>query len=464
MNRLNAHVLIIGGGPGGYVCAIRAGQLGLNVVLVEGRALGGTCLNVGCIPSKALIHVADEFAKAKAYTESSILGIGVAGLTFNCSQAMSWKDSLVERLSAGVRGLLKRAKVTVVEGFATLQDGKSCVVKQANGDTMFIGAEHVVLATGSQPVELPSLPFGGRVISSAEALSLSEIPKHLVVVGGGYIGLELGIAFRKLGASVSVVEAAERLMPQYDDALVKPVLGRMEQLGISAYVSARALGLNQNGELSVVLRDGKEIALPADRVLVTIGRSGNFEGSGIANLNLRMRGQFIAIDDQCRTSMRNVWAIGDITGDPMLAHRAMKQGELVAEIIAGKRRAFDNICIPEVCFTDPEIVSVGVSPEGAKELSLEFRSGIFPLSGSGRALATEAEVGFVRVVARAEDNVVLGIQAVGRGVSELAASFGLALEMRARLEDIADTIHAHPTLGEALQEASLKALGRAIHA
>jgi dihydrolipoamide dehydrogenase len=286
----------------------------------------------------------------------------------------------------------------------------------------------------------------------------------MAVVGGGYIGLELGMAFAKLGAKVTVVEALPRLLQQYDAELTKPVLKRLADLGIEVLTGAKAKGVSSKGDaLLVEAADGKDRKIAADKILVTVGRKPVTAGWGLEEIDLDMSGRFIRIDDQCRTSMRGVYAIGDVTGEPMLAHRAMAQGEMVAEIVAGHKRSWDKRAIPAICFTDPELVTAGLSPDEAKKLGGEIKIGQFPFSANGRAMTKQGEDGFVRVVARADNHLVLGIQAVGQGVSELSAAFGLALEMGARLEDIAGTIHAHPTQGEAFQEAALKGLGHALH-
>jgi dihydrolipoamide dehydrogenase len=464
MESIACTVLVLGGGPGGYVCAMRAGQLGLDTVLVEAGRLGGTCLNVGCIPSKSLIHAADQFHIAKRFAASASLGVRVADPTIDLATTMAWKDGIVSRLGGGVFGLLRRAKVKVVTGVGSLRDGKTCVVESDTGRQV-ITAEHVVIATGSEAVPLPALPFGGPAVSSTEALAFDSVPGHLLVIGGGYIGLELGIAYRKLGAEVTVIEATERLLPQYDAELTRPVMSRMQKLGIKVHLKARALGLDPTGAaLKVELDDGHEHRLPADRFLVTVGRRARLTGFGLEELDLTMNGAAIEIDDQCRTSMRNVWAVGDVTGEPMLEHRAVAQGEMVAEIIAGRKRSFDKVAIAAVCFTDPEIVAAGLSPDAARSTGHPVKVGSFPLTANGRAMTLQAEDGFVRVVARSDNHVVLGIQAVGQGVSELSAGFALALEMGARLEDIAATIHVHPTLSECLREAALTALGHGLHA
>ena len=464
MKDISCKLLVIGAGPGGYVCAIRAGQLGVDTVIVEAGRPGGTCLNVGCIPSKAMIHAADEYHRVAGMAAGSgALGISLSAPAIDLAKTVAWKDRIVGRLNTGVAGLLKKAGVKSVQGWARFRDGKTVAVETETGEQV-IRAETIVIATGSTPVELPFLPFGGSVISSTEALALKEVPRRMAVVGGGYIGLELGTAFAKLGAKVTVVEALPRILPLYDAELTRPVAKRLDELGVTVIAGAKAKGLSKAGDaLLVETADGTEKAIEADSVLVTVGRKPAVEGWGLEEIDLDRAGAFIRIDDQCRTSMRGVFAIGDVTGEPMLAHRAMAQGEMVAEIVAGNRRSWDRRSIPAVCFTDPEVVSVGLSPEEARQGGREVKIGQFPFSANGRAMTLEGESGFVRVVARADNHLVLGIQAVGSGVAELSAAFSLALEMGARLEDITGTIHAHPTESEGFQEAALKALGHALH-
>ncbi|ANK88018.1 MULTISPECIES: dihydrolipoyl dehydrogenase [unclassified Rhizobium] len=463
MKEIVCKLLVIGAGPGGYVCAVRAGQLGVDTVIVEAGKPGGTCLTVGCIPSKALIHAAEEFdATQRMFAGKNPMGIRVEGLSIDLARTIAWKDGIVGRLTGGVSGLLQKARVKIVHGRAHFRDGKTVEVETETGQQI-IRAETVVIATGSDPVELANLPFGGRVISSTEALSLTELPRKLVVVGGGYIGLELGMAFAKMGSAVTVVEATQQVLPLYDAELVRPVLRKLTESGIRVLTGGKAMGLANCEALLVETSDGRRESVPADRILVTVGRRPRTAGSGLEELDLNRAGPYLRIDDRCRTSMRGIYAIGDVTGEPMLAHRAMAQGEMVAEIIAGKKRAWDKRCIPAICFTDPEIVSAGLSPAEAQAQGYEIRTGQFPFSANGRAMTMLSEEGFVRVVARADTNLVLGLQAVGAGVSELSAAFALAIEMGARLEDIAGTIHAHPTRSEAVMEAALKAMGSALH-
>jgi len=463
MSEISCKLLIIGGGPGGYVCGIRAGQLGVDTVLVEKTRLGGTCLNVGCIPSKALIHAADEFHRLSVFASKGALGITAENPAIDFAKTLEWKDGIVNRLNSGVAGLLKRSRVRMFHGQARFLDGKTVLVETDTG-RQTIHAENIVIATGSVPVEIQALPFGGKVISSTEALSLEKIPEKLAIVGGGYIGLEIGTALAKLGAKVTVVEATDRILPQYDAELTRPVMARLKALGVEVLTGTSAKGLSKDETgLEVLTADGTTKTIEADKILVTVGRKPQTDGWGLSEIRLDMDGRFIRIDERCRTSMRGVYAIGDVTGEPMLAHRAMAQGEMVAEIIAGGNQVWDKRCIPAVCFTDPEIVTVGLSPDEARKTGHEIQVGIFPFQANGRAMTIEREDGMIRVVARADNHLLLGIQAVGVGISELSSSFAQAVEMGARLEDIAATIHAHPTLSEGFAEASMKALGHALH-
>jgi dihydrolipoamide dehydrogenase len=465
MRSATTTLLVIGGGPGGYVAAIRAGQLGIPTMLVEGERLGGTCLNIGCIPSKALIHAAEEFDKVRHYADGSPLGIMAEAPRIDLARTVQWKDGIVKRLTGGVGVLLKKNGAQVVNGWARILDGKTVEVHEHGVEgPLRIHCEHLLLAAGSQAVELPFMPFGGAVISATEALSPDSLPKRLVVVGAGYIGLELGIAYRKLGAQVSVVESMDRILPAYDQELSKPVAAALKRLGIDVHLGSSVEGLNDAGD-AVRIRDAaaNESGLEADRVLVAVGRRPRTEGWGLESLLLDMNGRAVRIDNQCQTSMRGVWAIGDLTGEPMLAHRAMAQGEMVADIIAGKRRHFTPAAIPAVCFTDPEIVVVGMTPQEAERDGVDCISASFPFAANGRAMTIESTDGFVRVVARKDNHLIVGWQAVGRGVSELSTAFSQSIELGALLEDVAGTIHAHPTLGEAVQEAALRALGHALH-
>ncbi len=469
---LTCEVLVVGSGPGGYVAAIRAGQLGLDTILVEDGKLGGTCLIRGCIPSKALIEAAEKYEQAITNAKgSSEIGLSADSPILDFKKTIAWKDGITEKLSSGVAGLLKAAGVRVVSGWAVFENAKTCLV----GDDK-ITATNVILATGSKSVALKGLPFSkngkGPVISSTEALDLSEVPKKLVVVGAGYIGMELGIAYRKLGAEVTFIEAAKTILPGFDKQLSAPVSKWLRDHDVDVQTNSFAQSVSAKGgthTLTYTDKDGKDVKLSCHKVLVTVGRIPNTQGWGLENMAIDMvpenNGIFIKVDDKCRTAMRGVYAIGDLVGEPMLAHKASAQGEMVAEIIAGKKRSFQPAAIPAVCFTDPEIVSVGVTPAEAKDKGLAFTQGKFRWAANGRALTTGTAEGggFVRILALKDTGRIIGIQAVGRHISELSGEFVLAIEMNATLQDIAGTIHAHPTLSEATMEAALSALGHPIH-
>lgn len=450
-------VLIIGGGPGGYVAAIRAGQLGLDTVLVEEGAVGGTCLNVGCVPSKALIHTAEVFSDASALAVDNPFGITSAAPQIDLARAVAWKDGIVSRLTGGVATLLRKARVNVLQGRAQIMDGKTVEVTATDGTVETLRCENLVIATGARAQTIPPLPFGGDILSSTKVLALETVPKRLCVVGGGYIGLEIGTAMAKLGAQVTIVEAAPQLLPLYDGDLIKPVARRLAALNVQVLTEARAQNY-ANGQLEVMVGETREL-IAADKVLVTVGRGPNIDGFGLETLGLDRNGRYLAVDGHCRTSMRGVYAVGDVTGEPMLAHRAMAQGDLVARVIAGEPVVWDKRAMPAVCFTDPEIVVVGQLPSQAGNAGVA----VFPFAGNGRAMTRDRDDGFVRIVFSRESGLVLGIQAVGAGVSEMAGQFALALEMGATLTDIAATIQAHPTQSEAVQEAALKGLGMALH-
>ncbi len=472
MEIISTHVLVIGSGPGGYVAAIRAGQLGLDTVIVEADRCGGTCLIRGCIPSKALIHGASRFEEISAHAvkdgEDGKLGISIkSDIELDLAKMMQWKDSVVDKLSHGVSGLLKKNSVRRIEGWAQFKNAKSCTVETKDG-VVTINAEHVILANGSIATELPFLPYSNNVISSTEALQLTEVPEHLLIIGAGYIGLEMGIAYRKLGAKVTFIEGLDKILPIYDKEMTRPVAQWLKKNAVEIIFNAMAQSVTDgdNGvELTYLDADKNKQTISANKLLVTVGRKPNTQGWGLENMCIDMDGNFIKVNERCQTSMSNVWAIGDLVGEPMLAHKASAQGELVAENISGLNRAFDPVAIPAVCFTEPEIVSVGLTPADAKELGIDTIVEKFPFAAIGKALAMEAgtDGGFVRFTARADNHLILGIQAVGAHVAELSNQFALALEMGCVLEDIANTIHVHPTLGEATMEAAMASLGHAIH-
>ena len=468
-------VLVVGAGPGGYVAAIRSAQLGLDTVIVEGDKAGGTCLIRGCIPSKAIIHAAERFESLRQHAnEGGHMGLSLAAEPqIDMAALVDWKDAIVERLNKGVEALLKGAGAELVNGWATFTGPKKCTVETTEGP-LDIEAENVIIATGSSHIDLPFMPCDEEfVLSSTGALDLEKLPKSAAIVGGGYIGLELGCALAKLGTDVSVVEGMDSILGIMDKEIRRPLEIWLKKHKVTVHTNALARGTEIKGKGAsrkahlTFEKDGEEQTIKVDKVLVTVGRSPNTKGWGLENMGVRMDtgGRFIRIDRQSRTNVPGLYAIGDVAGEPMLAHKASAQGEMVAEILAGHNRSFDKVAIPAIVFTEPEIVSVGLSPDEAKDRGEEVITGKFPLAANGRALTLEAEktAGFIRVTARESDHVILGIQAVGSHVAELHGEFVLALEMGALLEDIADTVHAHPTMTEAFHEGVLKTLGHAIH-
>ena len=474
MQTKKCQVLVIGAGPGGYVAAIRAGQLGLSTIIVEGEKAGGTCLIRGCIPSKALIHAAHQFHNlAKHASNDGHMGISIPGpAELNMGNLVEWKEGIVTRLNKGVEHLLKNAGAELINGWAEFQDAKTVKVGEGK-DAIIVQAENVILANGSVPIELPFMPYSDNVISSREALSLEELPKHVAVVGGGYIGLELGITFRMLGSEVTVVEAMDSVLPIFDKEIRRPLEIAIKKQKIKTHLGVFAKGVEQTKDgrtqLNFIDKNEKDESkmqnIVVDKVLVTVGRKPNSASLAPTGVALDERG-FVKVNDRCETNMRGVYAIGDVCDSgEMLAHVASFQGEMVAEIIAGHKRAYDPVAVPAIVFTEPEIVSVGLSPEEAKAAGHPVIVGKFPLGANGRALTQEAEktAGFIRVCAREDDHRILGIQGVGTHISELVGEWTLALEMGALLEDIAGTIHAHPTMTEMTHEGVLATLGHAIH-
>ncbi len=468
-------VLVIGAGPGGYVAGIRSAQLGLDTIVVEGDKAGGTCLIRGCIPSKAIIHAAERFESLRQHSaDGGHMGLSVKGeAEVDMVGLVSWKDSIVDRLNKGVEGLLKAAGADLIKGWARFEGPKSCII-DTGAESVKIEAENVIIATGSSHIDLPFMPCDEEfVISSTGALDLEALPKSVAIVGGGYIGLELGCALAKLGSKITVVEGMSSVLAIMDKEIRRPLEIWLKKHKVTVHTDSLARGVEIKGrgaskkaELTFE-KDGTEHKVKVDKVLVTVGRKPNTKGWGLENTGIRMdgSGRFIRTDRQCRTSVPGVYAIGDVSGEPMLAHKASAEGEMVAEIIAGHKREFDKIAIPAIVFTEPEIVSVGLTPDEAKERGEEVIVGKFPLAANGRALSLEAEKtgGFIRVTARESDHVILGVQAVGSHVAELHSEFVLALEMGALLEDVAGTVHAHPTMSEAFHESVLKTLGHAIH-
>jgi dihydrolipoamide dehydrogenase len=455
--------LVIGAGPGGYVCAIRLGQLKQKTILVEKAWIGGTCLFVGCIPSKALITAAKFHEKLK---HASDFGINVQGVSIDFQKMVQWEKGIIDKFSNGVKQLLKSNGVETVMGTARFISAHEVEVR--NGDTTTtISAKNIVIATGSVPVGIPPFPFDGeRIISSTEALVLPEIPQRLLVIGGGYIGLEMGIMYAHLGSKVTVVEMMDQLLPGFDAELVRTLSKSLRQKGIEYFVKAKAKGFEGNvGQIKVTVEiEGQDRIFETDRVLVTVGRKPNSAGLEPEKAGVKpdARG-FVPVNNKCQTSVPHIYAIGDLIGNPMLAHKASKEGEIVAEIIAGHNRVVDYVAMPAVIFTDPEIATVGISEAEAKEKGINAASGKFPFAASARALTQGATDGYVKVIFDKDSKQVLGFHIIGPEASDLIGEAALALEMGSTVEDIALTVHPHPTLTETMMEAAKAALGEAIH-
>ncbi|HYC52972.1 MAG TPA: dihydrolipoyl dehydrogenase [Gemmatimonadaceae bacterium] len=459
-----ADVVIIGGGPGGYVAAIRAAQLGLSTVCVEmDKTLGGTCVNVGCIPSKALLTSSEhlEFAQLHAVEHGITLGnVGV-----DLATMLKRKDDVVGQNTKGIEFLFRKHKITWARGRGTLLDG-NIVEVEGTGAGRY-SARNVIIATGSVPVELPFLKFDEeRVLSNVGALRILAVPKHLIVIGGGVIGLELGSVWRRLGAKVTVIELMPSILPGMDDDLVKDADKTFRKQGLDIRTGTKVVSGRRSGDTVVVEieKDGARETLTGDYVLVSVGRKPSLNGIDASRLGLQVskRGE-ILVDDQMRTNLPNVFAIGDCVPGPMLAHKAEDEGVIAAEVIAGKPAHMHYRSIPSVVYTWPEIASVGQTERQVKESGREYRAGKFPFSANGRARSMGETSGFVKFIADARTDELLGCHMIGPNVSELIAEVVLAFEYRASADDIAMTVHAHPTLSEVTKEAALATLGRALH-
>jgi dihydrolipoamide dehydrogenase len=462
---LKTHAVVIGAGPGGYVAAIRLAQRGIETVCVDEKFLGGVCLNVGCIPSKALITASKRYEQALKHNAE--MGVNVSGVSVDMTQMQRWKSSVVNKLTSGVGSLFKGNGVKNVVGRARVSSANRVTVNGPDGETI-IDAKAIVLATGSRPIEIPGFEVDQKtVVDSTGALDLDHVPKRLVVIGGGYIGLELGSTFGRLGSHVTVVELAEQLLPGFPKDLVRPVQRKMAAHGAEFLLGHKALGwsANADGSVNVTVQDasGKPATVTADKILLTVGRRPNYEGLGLEELGVAMERGFVTVDKQMRTNVPGIYAIGDLVGNPMLAHKASAEAGVVADVIAGKNTVFDARCIPAVVFTDPEVATVGLSEAQAKSEGFTVKTGKYPFAGLGRALTTGETDGFVRVIADGDSTEVLGVEIVGPEASDLIAEAGLGIEMGALVDDFGLTIHAHPTLAEAVMEAAEAALGHSVH-
>jgi dihydrolipoyl dehydrogenase len=458
--------IVIGGGPGGYPCAIRLGQLGQKTLCIEKDKPGGVCLNWGCIPSKALIFAAHQYERATA--TNAQIGIKTSGVSLDVATLQKWKDSIVERLNTGVKGLLRGNKADYVEGTARLTAADTVEVKKNDGSTeTFKATKGIVLATGASTIEIPAFKFDGKqIIGAKEAVSLGHVPKRFCVIGGGVIGLELGTVYMKLGSELTVVEALPQLLTGTDPDCVKVVERRLAKHGAKIHKKAMAKSVEKNKDGSLTLtidEDGKPGKIDCDVLLVAVGMRPNTAGLGLETVGVKIEKGAVVIDQQGRTNVKGLFAIGDVTGPPLLAHKATKQGEIVAEVIAGHNAAMDWVAMPAATFTDPEIASVGLTEEEAKKKSIDVRVGKFPFAALGKAMAMQDTDGFVKVIAEAESKQILGIHIVGPEASAMISEAALGIEMAAFVEDIMLTVHPHPTLGEALMEAAAHAVGQAVH-
>lgn len=458
-----ADLLVIGAGPGGYTAAIRAAQKGLDVVLVDKEEIGGICLNHGCIPAKSLIHAAGFQEDIKHWND---IGIHTGEVEVDFQEIQDWKNSIVERLDSGIESRLSKHGVEFKKGEAFFQDSETVRIDmEHNAET--IKFDNAVIATGSRPIEIPGLEFDKeQVISSRELLDLDEVPEEIVVVGGGYIGMEAVTKFCKFGSTVKVVEAMDNVLPNFDQDIVEHIQEVSECYNDEIYTNAQAKKVNYDDDKAVLVaeQDGEELRISGDKILVAVGRTAEpaLDSLQLDKTEVEVEDGFVATDEQMRTDDENIFCIGDAAGQPMLAHKAYREGKVVADIAAGEKEAMDNQYIPKVIYTDPEIAVVGLNPEEAEEKHGEVKIGRFPFSASGRALTTNQEDGFVRVVA-SEDEKLLGVQIVGPRASDLISEATLALEMQAYLDDITRTIHAHPTFPETLAEACEDAKDENVH-
>jgi dihydrolipoamide dehydrogenase len=461
-DEVRVEAVVIGAGPGGYVAGIRLGQLKKQALVVERDRPGGICLNVGCIPSKALINAAKYYDKLR---HGADIGILADNLRVDMTRMQEWKGTVVSKLTGGVKTLLKANGCDYRTGVARIVAPDTVELTGKDGVTT-IKTGAIVVATGSRPIEIPGFKFDGkRIVDSTGALDFAAVPERFVVIGGGYIGIEIGTLYAKLGSKVTVVEALPAILQGNDPEIVKLVARKLKALGVDVVTGAKAKSWVEKDGRAVVTVDvgGKDQTIDADKVMVAVGRRPNSENLGLEQVGVKIEKGFVPVDKQQRTNVPGIYAIGDVAGQPMLAHKASREAEVVAEVIAGHNAEFDVRCIPAVIFSDPEVATAGLSADEATAKGRNVKVGKFPFVALGRAIANADTDGFVKVVIDAATHEVLGIQAVGGGASDVIAEAALAIEMGALADDLSLTIHAHPTLPEAIMEAAKASLGEAIH-
>jgi dihydrolipoamide dehydrogenase len=458
---------VIGGGPGGYTAALRAAQLGIKTTLIDARPLpGGVCLHEGCIPSKALLHAAEVVNTAKS---ASKYGLYFSEPKIELSELRKWKEEVTNKLAMGIVSLCKSSKVEILIGSAVFQDSKTLRIEQTGEATVLLKFKHAIVASGSRPLTLnklfkkPEDMKSKRILDSTSALAIDAVPSSLLIVGGGYIGLEMGTVYAALGTSVTVVEMTDGLLPGVDRDLVKPLSNHLATTFKEIFLNTTVVSLEDVGDGIVCVFEGKEAPAQAkfERVLIAVGRRPNGDALALENTQVTLDEHgFIKIDESCRTTDRRIFAIGDVSGQPMLAHRAMRQGHVVAEIIAGRKSSFDNRAIPAIVFTEPEVAWCGLTENEAKAKGMTIGVAKFPWSASGRAMTLAEAVGQTKILYDVESTRVLGLGLVGARAGELIAEAALAMEAGVVLEDLVSTIHPHPTLSETIPEASMVAINR----
>ncbi len=459
-------VVVIGGGPGGYVCAIRLSQLGFKTACIESRgSLGGTCLNVGCIPSKSLLNLSEEFHKVKNISNK---GIEVGEVKLNLSKMMKNKDKAVTVLTKGVEFLLKKNKVSYFKGFGSFKSKNEILIKELNNNETTITTDKVVIASGSVPVSLPGIEFDEKVIlSSTGALKIEKVPKKMVVVGGGYIGLEMGSVWSRLGTEVHVVEFLENITPGMDREISKEFMKILKKQGIKFHMQHKVESIKKNNtgaEVFTIDKDGNKNNFDCDVVLISVGRKPNTLGLNLETIKIELDDKKrIKTDKNFKTNQDNIYAIGDVIAGPMLAHKAEDEGIAVAENIAGQSGHVNYDTIPGVVYTAPEVAYIGKTEEQLKASHIDYKIGKFSFMANSRAKAIDDAEGFVKILADAKTDKVLGAHLIGPHAGELIAEIGVAMEFGASSEDIARTCHAHPTFSEAVKEAALSVDKRAIH-